>query len=190
MLHAVHNSPYVLNSGPATSVDINCAGDMVYAGATNGNIYAFNFSSGRLSPVAGSPYSTGKVSNRVVALSTDDSTLLSSNQGDNTVTAFAVDPTGGLTLPGTSVNAAGTTGVLPYPGGLAVSNDGTFLYSADVNSDTSGHSGFSIFSLVGSTPLSLVSLNSTGLASGLRSLAAYPAKACTGAASPAHTPHP
>ncbi|MGA8185051.1 MAG: beta-propeller fold lactonase family protein [Terriglobia bacterium] len=177
-LHEVHNSPYVLSSGAATSVDINCAGNLVFAGGTTGNIYAFNFSHGGLSPVAGSPYDTGKVSNRVVALSKDDNTLYSSNQSDNTVTAFTVDANGVLVLAG-SVNAGGTTGIQPYPGGLAVSNDGTFLFSADLNSETSGYAGFSKFSLPTSSPIVFQSLTATVPATGFHSLAAYPAKACT-----------
>lgn len=184
MLHAIHNSPYALSSEAATSVDINCSSNLVFAGGTGGDIYVFNFGSGSLSPVAGSPFATGLASNRVVTLSTNDSTLYSSNQSGSTVTAFAVGSNGVLTTPGSAVNAAGgAAGVLPYPGGLAVSNDGQFLYAADLNSDAStpAHSGFSIFSLAGSSPLTFVSLNSTGLASGLQSLAAYPAKACTGA---------
>ncbi len=178
-LNEVHNSPYVLSSGAATGVDINCAGNLVFAGGTTGNIYAFNFSHGGLSPVAGSPYATGKVSNRVVALSKDDKTLFSSNQGDNTVTAFAVGASGGLTVPGTAVNAAGTTGIQPYPGGLAVSNDGAFLFSADVNSATSGYAGLSMFNLPTSSPIAFQSLTATVPATGFHSLAAYPAKACT-----------
>lgn len=178
-LHEVHNSPYALSSGPATSVDINCAGNLVFAGGSTGNIYAFNFSHGGLSPVAGSPYSAGVVSNRVVALSKDDKTLYSSNQSDNTVTAFTVGTNGALTVPGTSVNAAGTTGILPYPGGLAVSNDGTFLFSADLNSGTSGYAGFSMFSLPTSSPIVFQSLTATVQATGFHSLAVYPPKACT-----------
>ncbi|HET7213059.1 MAG TPA: beta-propeller fold lactonase family protein [Terriglobia bacterium] len=187
MLHAIHNSSYALSSEAATSIDINCSSNLVFAGGTGGDIYAFNFASGALLPVSGSPFATGLASNRVVTLSTTDSTLYSSNQSGSTVTAFAVGSNGVLAIPGTSVNAAGVaTGVLPYPSGLAVSNDGQFLYAADLNSDASSpvHSGFSIFSLSGSSPLTFVSLNSTGLASGLQSLAAYPAKACTALAAP------
>jgi len=181
MLHSIHNSPYVLSSEAATSVDINCAGNQVFAGGTAGDIYAFNFASGALSPVAGSPFATGLASNSVVTLNKGDSTLFSSNQDGSTVTAFAVGPNGGLTVPGASVSAvtSGTTGFLPYPAGLAVSNDGLFLYAADVNGNASQQSGLSIFGLGGSTPLVLDSQYSTGLAFGLRSLAAYPAKACT-----------
>jgi 6-phosphogluconolactonase (cycloisomerase 2 family) len=198
MLHSIHNSPYVLSSEAATSVDINCAGNLVYGGGTAGDIYAFNFASGALSPVAGSPFATGLASNNVVALSKDDSTLFSSNQDGSTVTAFAVGLTGGLTVPGASVSAVppGTTGFLPYPAGLAVGDDGLFLYAADVNGSASQQSGFSVFGLAGTpalvldtfSPIDLSSV-STSSTAGLRSLAAYPAKACTaGAASSAHTP--
>jgi 6-phosphogluconolactonase (cycloisomerase 2 family) len=183
-LHEIHNSPYILSSEPATSVDINCPGNLLFAGGTGGDIYAFNFASGGLSAVAGSPFATGNVNNGVVELSTDDHTLFTSNQSGNTVTAFAVAGDGSLTVPGTSVNAAGLSAAdpNPYPGALAVSNDGLFLFGADLNYSSSGGGGFSVFGLTGSTPISFVSLNSTGQSSGLQSLAAYPAKSCTSAA--------
>ncbi|HET9177937.1 MAG TPA: beta-propeller fold lactonase family protein [Terriglobia bacterium] len=171
-LQAVANSPFTLTSGSATGVDINCASNLLYAGGPSGNIYAFNIASdGQLTAVTGSPFGTGHASNQVVTLSTDDKTLFSSNQGDNTVTAFAVDSTGGLTLPGTSVNAAGTAGVDTLPGGLSVSNDGTLLFAADT------FSAVSSFVLGGSSPLIFGTLTST--ISPLHSLAAFPAKACS-----------
>jgi 6-phosphogluconolactonase (cycloisomerase 2 family) len=187
-LREIHGSPYVLSSGAATSVDFNCASNLLYAGGPTGNIYAFNFSSGKLSPVAGSPFATGVVSNQIVALSADDATLFSSNQGGNTVTAFAVGVNGDLTLPGTSANAAGSSTTATSPGGLAVSGDSLypFLFSADATSDMNGHAGFSIFNLAGSPPISFVSLNSTGQTSGLASLAVYPAKACVAPAGKVH----
>lgn len=186
MLHSIHGSPYVLSSEGATNIEINCSSSLVFAGGTAGDIYAFNFASGKLSPVASSPFATGKSSNRVVVLSKDDSTLFSSNQGDGTVTAFAVGQSGGLTVPGTSVNASDNTGVLSYPGGLAVTNDGTFLFGADVNGPVSLQSGFSVFGLTSSSVVTLDTFNpvnltsfSTGATAGLQSLAAYPPKVCT-----------
>lgn len=181
-LHEIHNSPYVLSADAATSVDINCPGNLLFAGGSAGDIYVFSFSSGRLSAVAGSPFSTGTTSNKVVALSTDDVTLFASNQSNNTVTAFAVGLGGTLTLPGYSVNASGSSTIdpNPYPGGLAVGKDGLFLFGADLNSTSSGGGGFSVYGLKGSTPISFVSLTPTGQSSGLQSLAAYPAKSCTG----------
>lgn len=182
-LHESHGYPYVLNPAPATSVDFNCAGTLLYAGTASGTIYAFNFSSGNLSPVTGSPYATGLTGNDVVALSANDSTLFSSNQTGNSVTAFALDPNGGLTLPGTSANAGDTN---PYPGGLAVSNDGAFLFAADQNSTSIGGSGISVFAVPSAEPFGLLSINSTGAASGLQSLAVYPPKACVAPAVKGH----
>jgi Lactonase, 7-bladed beta-propeller len=171
-LQAVTNSPFTLTSGSATGVDINCASNLLYVGGPTGNIYAFNVASnGQLTAVTGSPFDSGLSSNQVVILSTDDKTLFSSNQGDNTVTAFEVGSGGGLTVPGTSLNAAGTAGSDTVPGGLTVSKDGAFLFAADT------YSAVSTFVLGGSSPLIFGSLTST--VSPLHSLAAYPAKACS-----------
>ena len=198
-LHQVHNSPYVLSKEPATSIDINCAGNLVFAGGTAGDIYVFNFASGRLSPVASSPFATGKSSNRVIVLSNKDTTLFSSNQYDNTLTAFAVGQSGGLTVPGTSVNASSTPGVPTYtiPGGLAVNNNGDFLFAADLNGPVSSQSGLSVFGLTGNSPIVLDTFNSVDLTSitssstaGLESLAAYPAKVCSGSPTAATVTHP
>ena len=182
-LHESHGYPYVFTPAPATSVDFNCAGTLLYAGTASGTIYAFNFSSGKLSPVASSPYATGLASNEVVALSADDSTLFSSNQAGNSVTAFALDPNGGLMLPGISVDAGDTN---PYPGGLAVSSDGAFLFAADLNSTSIGGSGVSVFTVSSAEQFALLSINPTGAASGLQSLAVYPPKACVAPAVKAH----
>ncbi len=138
-------------------------------------IYAFNIASdGQLSAVTGSPFATGISSNQVVALSVDDSTLFSSNQGSNTVTAFTVNLDGTLTVPGTSANAG--AGAF-YPGGLSVSEDGSFLYAADT-AVTGGFGGISTFTLSGSSPVIFASLTSTGIASQSHSVATYPVKAC------------
>lgn len=174
-LQAVANSPFTLSSGAATSVDINCAGDLLFAGGNSENIYAFNIASdGQLSAVTNSPFATGISSNQVVALSADDSTLFSSNQGSNTVTAFTVNPDGSPTVPGTSAGAG--SGAF-YPGGLSVSEDGLFLYAADT-AVTGGFGGISTFTLSGALPVTFASLTSTGIASQSHSVAAYPPKAC------------
>jgi 6-phosphogluconolactonase (cycloisomerase 2 family) len=174
-LRESHSYPYALTPAPATSVDFNCAGTLMYAGTSSETIYAFNFSSGKLSPMSASPLATGLASNEVVALSSDDSTLFSSNQTGNSVTAFVLDPNGGLPTQWTSINAGDTN---PYPGGLAVSRDGAFLFVADQNSTRTGGSGFSIFTVSSAEPFGLISINPTGLPSGLHSLAVYPPKAC------------
>jgi 6-phosphogluconolactonase (cycloisomerase 2 family) len=174
-LQAVTNSPFTLAFGAATSVDINCDGNLLFAGGNSGNIYAFNIASdGQLALVTDPPLATGLSSNQVVALSTDDSTLFSSNQGGNTVAAFAVGSDGSLTVLGTPAGAG--TGAF-YPGGLSVSQDRGFLYAADT-AVTGGFGGISTFTLGGALPISFASLTSTAIASQLHSVAAYPAKAC------------
>jgi 6-phosphogluconolactonase len=180
-LAPVSGSPFTASTtgnGYITGIDINCASTLLFAGRSGSNIDVFNIGSdGTLSELSTSPFSTSVPSNQVVALSTDDWTLYSSNQGSNTVTAFAVGSDGSLTVPGTPVGAGSNA---LYPGGLAVSKDGNFLYAADVadTAGTGGVGGVSSFSLGGSSPLSFDFLTSTGQTSGLRSLAAYPAKAC------------
>jgi len=188
-LRAIHK-PFVFSSDYATGVDINCGSNLVYAGTASGNIYVFNLNSknGHLTSVAGSPFATGLQSNQVVALSADDATLFSSNQGGNTVTAFVVNADGSLVVPGTSASTAGNSGLSnSYPGGLAVSQDGQFLFAADNVGDASGNAGVTSFLLNSlSSPLTFGSLASTGIVSQLHSVAAYPAKVCTAAVLPSH----
>lgn len=175
----VSESPFVRSSGTdyMTGIDINCASTLLFAGRNGPEIDVFNIASnGVLSELSSSPFSTGNVlSNQVVLLSPDDSTLFSSNQGGNAVTAFTVSPGGGITVPGTTVSAGSSA---LYPGGLAVSKDGTFLYAADTNG------AISTFGVGGSSPLSFDSYFSSGLTSGLHSLAAYPAKVCASPPTP------
>lgn len=183
---------------PVTSVDINCASSLVYAGRSNvPDIDVFTLDpSGTLSELANSPFSTSSGSYQVVALSLDDKTLFSSNPGTRTVTAFPVlfgvtgTPDGSLDVPNaTSSLAAGTSGLTVFtgPSGLAVSKDSSlnFLFAADT-SVTGGVGAISTFGLDGSTPLTFDSLTypipnpyPTGQISKLQSVAAYPAKACS-----------
>jgi Lactonase, 7-bladed beta-propeller len=175
-LQAVANSPFALTSGSATGVDINCAGNLLFAGGPTENIYAFNLASdGQLTAVTGSPFATGITSNQVVVLShPDDNTLFSSDQLNN-VTAFPVSG-GSLTVPG-ATSSAGADAI--SPGGLTVSQDGAFLYAADTAISGPGFGGISTFDLVTSPPISFIPpIASTGLISQLHSLAAYPPNVC------------
>jgi 6-phosphogluconolactonase len=174
-LQAVANSPFALGSGSPTSLDINCADNLLFAGGYSENIYAFNIApDGQLTGVTGSPFATGLTSNQVVALSSDDSILFSSNQGAGTVSAFNVGAEGSVATPGTSVSAAGGP-----TGGLAVGRDGTLLYSADASSATYANGQVSSFVLGGSSPLTFGAVISTTPGSQLPSVAAYPAKTCS-----------
>lgn len=187
-LHEVHNSPYVLSSstGSASSVEFNCAGNLLYAGGNNSNIYVFNFSSGNLTPVTNSPFPTAAITNKAVVL--NGNTLFASDPSSSsgTVNAFTVgtDTNGNLTL--TLAGSANAASFDAVPGGLAVSNAGNFLFSADQNGDATGDvAGFTMFQLPTSSPIGASSLTTTVPASGFHSLAVYPPKTCTGTAVPA-----
>ncbi|TAM81029.1 MAG: hypothetical protein EPN47_14220 [Acidobacteria bacterium] len=180
-LQAVANSPFAVSSDAATGVDINCSGNLLFAGGTAGTVYGLNIAAdGQLSAVTGSPFVTGLPTTQVVTLSTDDKMLFTSDPADNTVVAFNVGTNGSLNVPGTA--AAAGTGAFS-PGGLSVSKDGTFLYAADT-AVTGGFGGISTFTLGCALPASLDSLTSTGVTSQLHSVAAYPAKACSSPAPP------
>lgn len=171
-LSAVTGSPLTLKSGNgyATSVDVNCASSQAFVGRSGSDIDVLSIgSNGQLTELSNSPFAAPSTGNQVVVLSKDDSTLYSSNQSGNSVTAFAVGSDGSLTVPGTTVSA-GSSAYLP--GGLAVSKDGSFLYAGNQNAS------LSTFGLGGSSPLVLNSYTTAGLTYGLHSVAAYPAKAC------------
>jgi len=181
-LQTVANSPFTLKAGTGygTGVDVNCASSQLFVGRSGPDIDVFSISStGALTELTNSPFSTGTVSsNQVVVLSPDDATLFSSNQGDNTVSAFALGSDGSLAASGTTVSAGSSA---LYPGGLATSQDGTFLYAANTNG------AISTFGVGGSSPLSFDSYFPSGLSSGLHSLAAYPAKTCASSSTTALT---
>lgn len=187
-LQEVANPPFVLNAGngSAISIDINCASKQMFVGRSGPDIDVLNIGSGgTLTELSNSPFATSNsagsvLSNQVVVLSTDDNTLFSSNQGGNTVTAFAVGSDGSLTVPGTSAYVYDTsTGTVTTttPAGLAVSKGGNFLYAADA-AFSGGARAVTSFGLTGSSPISFDSVMPTSQNLGLRSLSVYPAKAC------------
>lgn len=187
-LQSVTNSPFYLNAGTgyAAGIDINCASSKLFAGRSGPDIDVLNIDSGgSLTELSNSPFTTSNatgtvLSNQVVALSTDDNTLFSSNQGGNTVTAYPLGTDGTLTGPGTSAYVYDTAIFPPpttSPAGIAVSKDGNFLYSADAALG-GGTTTVTAFGLAGTAPISLDSALPTGQNAGLRSIAAYPAKTC------------
>jgi len=86
--------------------------------AVANSVVAFSVStSGTLSPVAGSPFATGGAGSTVscygldrIAISAPNNLLFVSNAGDQTISAFAINPaTGALTLGPGSPFASGLT---------------------------------------------------------------------------------
>jgi Lactonase, 7-bladed beta-propeller len=167
---------------PTAGIDINCASNLLFAGRSGSgspyiDVFSFSIdSSGALPALTVTdlpPFKTDRENNQVVVLShPDDSTLFSSNPTDNTVTPFAVDSGGKLTQ-GTAVGAG--TGAF-NPGGLALSQLGEFLYAGNVNAAIST---FIVDSSSSPASLTVKPVTSTGLTTGLHSVAAYPANVCS-----------
>ena len=124
---------------------IGGGGKFLYVGmlgtvnANNGvSVFSIDTSSGVLTQIVGSPFTTGSEPIRVV---TDPSGkfLFTANQQDNTVSAFSIDGTSGALTPVSGSPFA----IQAAPEALAVSSDGAFLYV--------GANGLSVFSINGTT---------------------------------------
>jgi 6-phosphogluconolactonase len=164
--------------GSLSDVDIDCAGSNVFAGTlTSGSATVDVFSIGAggvLSPAPGSPFSAGPGSNSIVAiLSSNDKFLFVSDQGDGLITVFNVN-SGALTAITGSPFAAGGGGT---PAGMATDQGGTILYVAGMSNLIHA---FTI-AADGTLTEAIGSPFSTNQPTGqLISLAAFPAKTCSG----------
>ncbi len=106
-------------------------------GTVNANHFVAAFSidssTGALTPVVGSPFTTG---NGPLSVAVDQSGkyLYTANSFDNTISAFAIDAgTGALTSVSGSPFATGAVGGFPFA--LALDPAGMFLYTANQGSD-------------------------------------------------------
>jgi 6-phosphogluconolactonase (cycloisomerase 2 family) len=107
--------------------------------ANNGiSVFSIDASSGVLTQIAGSPFTTGSEPIRVVA-DPSGKFLFTANQQDKNVSCFSIDGTSGALTP-----VSGSPFATPAaPEAVAISADGAFLYV--------GASGLSAFSINGST---------------------------------------
>ena len=183
-LNAVDGSPFE-SPGPAgnlSDVDIDCQSSYVFAGNDTpmaATVYVFSIGSGGvLSPISGSPFSSGPGTNSSVAiLSPDDKTLFTSNEGSSSVTPFSVNA-GALSAVLGSPFSAGGGGT---PAGMATDQGGTLLYMA--GSPNLIHV-FSIGTNASLTEVSGSPFGTSQTGGQLLSLAAFPAKTCSAAAPP------
>jgi 6-phosphogluconolactonase len=166
--------------GLIAGVDINCAGNLLFAGEAtpDGTIVdVFDISSdGVLTPIPGSRFSPGVgagANSNVVLLSSDDKFLFVSNQGSSSVTVFAVGNDGGLVpVPGSPFAVPDAPSV-SSPGGMALDRSGEHLYVVD---EFNGVYGYHIEA---GGALTLVPDSPFGRTEhGSRSIAAFPGKAC------------
>ncbi|MBZ5718881.1 MAG: lactonase family protein [Acidobacteriia bacterium] len=155
-LTEIAGSPFTTVAGwPGPSgLAISSSGKFLYAGlggTANANhlvaAFSIDSSTGALTPVSGSPFTTGDGPFRVV-LDQSGKYLYTANSHGNTISAFAIDSsTGALTA---MSGSPFTTGNFPFA--LAMDPVGKFLYTA--NQDSGDISGFSVNATTGAlTPL-------------------------------------
>ncbi len=141
-LTEIAGSPFATQAGfPGPSrLAIEPGGKFLYVGlggSVNANHFVAAFSidpsTGALTPVPGSPFSTGRGSFSV-AVDQSGMYLYTANAFDNTISAFAIDTgTGALSSVSGSPFTTGAVGGFPFA--LALDPAGMFLYTANQGSD-------------------------------------------------------
>src|SRR6478672_11845260 len=179
-LTPVSGSPFAkTGSGSLSGLDFSCAADRLYAGEATGSPALADAwtvdnsvgtaTSGVLTPVPGTPFTSSGNNSNLVLYSPDNTQLFQSNQFTNSVNSFTVNPDGSLV----NVGKFGTSTQLHTPAGMATDATGTFLYVAD---DTFGVAVFRIGNGGVLAALSDVAINRPGE---IQDLVAYPARSCT-----------
>jgi 6-phosphogluconolactonase len=162
-LTAAPGSPFSTGAGATpTSVSIHQSGKFVYVSNTNAapapsSIAAFqlNPTTGALTPVAGSPFSTGGTVAAVGTVDPSGKFLFVTNTGTNSIQAFAIDQATGVLTPVPGSPFA--TAAQPAP--LVIDPSGKYLYSA--NTGGNSVSSFAINATTGA--LSLVNTVAAGV---------------------------
>lgn len=139
-LTAVAGSPFATggtgNRGGLFSsnrIGVAVVGNFLFAsnsGSNDVSVFTIDPNSGSLTPVDGSPFATGGVGRRGIAVSPtpDGSFLMAANSDSNNITVFSIASNGALTAVAGSPFA--TLGMLPD--GIKVGPDGKFLAVAEV----------------------------------------------------------
>ncbi|HEY1939352.1 MAG TPA: MBG domain-containing protein [Candidatus Angelobacter sp.] len=181
-LTAVPGSPFSkTGSGSLSGLDFSCAADRLYAGEATGSPALADAwtvdnslntpTSGILTPVPGTPFTSSGNDSNLVLYSPDNTLLFQSNQFTNSVNSFSVNSDGSLV----NVGKFGTTTQVHTPAGMATDATGTFLYVAD---DAFGVAVFRIGNGGVLTSLSDLAINRPGE---IQDLVAYPSRSCTSA---------
>src|SRR5215467_8474602 len=180
VLTPVPGSPFAkTGSGSLSGLDFSCAADRLYAGEATGSPALADAwtvdnsvgtaTSGVLTPVPGTPFTSSGNNSNLVLYSPDNTLLFQSNQFTNSVNSFTVNPDGSLV----NVGKFGTNTQVHTPAGMATDASGTFLYVAD---DAFGVAVFRIGNGGVLAALSDLAINRAGE---IQDLVAYPARSCT-----------
>ncbi len=180
VLTPVPGSPFAkTGSGSLSGLDFSCAADRLYAGEATGSPALADAwvvdntpniaTTGVLTRVPGTPFTSSGNNSNLVLYSPDNTLLFESNQFTNSVNSFQVNPDGSLL----NVGKFGTTAQVHTPAGMATDATGTFLYVAD---DAFGVAVFRIGNGGVLAALSDLAINRPGE---IQDLVAYPARSCT-----------
>jgi len=180
LLALVPGSPFAkTGTGSLSGLDFSCAADRLYAGEATGSPALADAwtvdnsvgtpTSGILTPVPGTPFTSSGNNSNLVLYSPDNTLLFQSNQFTNSINSFTLNPDGSLV----NVGKFGTSTQVHTPAGMATDATGTFLYVAD---DTFGVAVFRIGQGGVLMGLSDVGINRPGE---IQDLVAYPARSCT-----------
>jgi uncharacterized repeat protein (TIGR01451 family) len=180
VLTPVPGSPFAkTGSGSLSGLDFSCAADRLYAGEATGSPALADAwvvdntpniaTTGVLTRVPGTPFTSSGNNSNLVLYSPDNTLLFESNQFTNSVNSFQVNHDGSLL----NVGKFGTTAQVHTPAGMATDATGTFLYVAD---DAFGVAVFRIGNGGVLAALSDVAINRPGE---IQDLVAYPARSCT-----------
>ena len=174
-LTPVSGSPFASPAnGSVTGVEINCAGNLLFAaqccgGGTNVDVFSIS-ANGALTLIQSSNNPTVGDNSNVAVLSPNQQFLFVSNQDSNTVTVFNVAANGMLSLVAGSpfANPGGDT-----PQQLATDQSGTFLYANNQNGTVG------VFSIASNGALSPIAGSPFAAGSSPRpGIAAFPPASC------------
>lgn len=179
VLAQVTGSPFAkTGSGSVSRLDFSCAADRLYGGEATGSPALADAwtvdnsvgtaTSGVLTPVPGTPFTSSGTNSNLVLYSPDNAWLFQSNQFTNSVNSFEVNPNGSLV----NVGRFGATTQIHTPAGMATDATGTFLYVAD---DAFGVAVFRIGQGGVLASLSDLGINRPGE---IQDLAAFPPRGC------------
>jgi 6-phosphogluconolactonase (cycloisomerase 2 family) len=180
VLTPVPGSPFAkTGSGSLSGLDFSCAADRLYAGEATGSPALADAwtvdnsvgtpTSGILTPVPGTPFTSSGNNSNLVLYSPDNTLLFQSNQFTNSINSFTVNSDGSLV----NVGKFGASTQVHTPAGMATDATGTFLYVAD---DAFGVAVFRIGNGGVLMGLSDLAINRPGE---IQDLVAYPARSCT-----------
>ena len=157
------------------SLDINCAGNLLFAATDCGELFVFNIASnGALTAVSGSPFNSGHIGLNHILLNSSGNLLFLTDIRVARISVLGVSPSGAISpVPISTVNITNPSDEDSRPVDLALNREETLLYVNSANST------IFVFNVSSGGLLTPVSGSPFPGGSGYgASIAAYPGKNC------------